>query len=357
MGYVGIRGSGWAQANAIWATKSDGTDNKQLRQLKGYLWSPTWSPDGSRIAFCHYANGRGQIYVMNADASQVVNVSDNSHCDRSPVWSADSSQLAFVSDRGGNWDICKMDADGTGQVQLTKDAGTNRVPTWSPDGKSIAFESNRGGDVDIYTMSSDGASQRVLVRMPGDQKGPVWSPDGTGVAYVGLGRVYPDVSIVDARTRKRHIAVEGMTYAGSLRWSPDSSRLASVYRKNTWGKPYVSGIFVADPKAYVHVGRDDEGTNKLKVVYGAATAPYHAGRRNPTFIPSWYARGGASPRWVVKKFSGLCWSPDGKSLAFSSDIADDGYFHIHTVPAEGGPTQMLEDTASAWPQTVDWSHK
>ena len=349
------KGTGWSLANAIWATNDKGEGNGKLRQLKGYLWSPVWSPDGSRIALCHYANGRGQIYVMGADGARAVNVSNNSHCDRSPVWSPDSGKLAFVSDRGGNWDICVMNGDGSGQTQLTAGPGCNRAPAWSPDGRTLAFESNRGGDVDIYLSAADGANQRPVARLPGDQKEPTWSPDGSEIAYVGLGWVYPDLSIASVRTGRIRAVVEGITHVGSPRWSPDGSRIAGVYRKNTWGKPQISAIFVVDPNEYSHLGHDDAAANSRTLVRGAATAPHHAGRRDPSFIPSWYSNGSASPRWVVKVFSGLAWSPDGKQLAFSSNIAEDGYFHVYTIAAQGGPPRMVPDTTSAWPQAVDWS--
>ena len=352
MGYAGGR-NGWSLANAIWSAHSDGAGARLLRQLKGHLWSPAWSPDGRHVAFCHYANGRGQIYVMRADGSQALNVSDNVYCDRAAVWSPDSGMLAFVSDRDGRWDVCVMNADGTDQRPLTHDAGCNQAPTWSPDGRALAFESDRGGDVDICIMDADGANQRPIAQLPGDQREPAWSPDGSELAFVGLGWVYPDLSIFTMATgRIRHVA-EGTTYVGSPRWSPDGSRIAGVYRRHDYGaSQHISGIFAVSPHGYANLGNaPDEHT----LVAGGVTSPHHGGRRDPAFIPTWYAHGSASPRWTVDVFSGLSWSPDGKALAFSANIADDGYFHVYTVAAEGGAPRMLADTASAWPQAVDWA--
>ena len=326
MGYLRT-GSGWSLANAIWSVNSDGEGSRQLRQLKGYLWAPVWSPDGRRIAFCHYADGRGQIYVMSADAAHVVNVSDIPYCDRSPVWSPDSSKLAFVSDRAGNWDIWVMNADGSDQRPLTVDAGCNQAPVWSPDGASIAFESDRGSDVDIYLMDAQGGNQRPVVQLPGDQKEPAWSPDGSKLAFVGLGWTYPDLSIVTVQTGEVREVVGGFTnYVGSPRWSPDGTRIAGVYRRTDYGaSPPISGIFAVSPDAHAHLGNEPD---KHTLVKGAVASAYHGGRRDPSYIPTWYSYGSASPRWVVGAFSGLSWSPDGQTLAFSATIAEDGYFHV-----------------------------
>ena len=64
-----------------------------------------------------------------------------------------------------------------------------------------------------------------------------------------------------------------------------------------------------------------------------------------------------SPRWVVGNFSGLSWSADGQTLAFSANLDKDGYFRVYTVGADGGSPRVLKGTASAWPQAVDWSQR
>ena len=80
---------------------------------------PSWSPDGSRIAFTSYRDGNWDIYVMDADGSNQQRLTDNPAVDRMPSWSADGSRIAFVSGRDGNWDIYVMDADGSNQQRLT----------------------------------------------------------------------------------------------------------------------------------------------------------------------------------------------------------------------------------------------
>ena len=69
---------------------------------------------------------------------------------------------------------------------------------------------------------------------------------------------------------------------------------------------------------------------------------------------TWYSHGSAQPHRVVKTFSSLAWSPDGKTLAFSSDIAPSGAFYVYTMPVEGGEPKRIELARSAWPQQIMW---
>ena len=349
LGYRGSQG-GWAIGNAIHVIAPDGTNHRRLRQLKGYLWSPVASPDGRRIAFTHYANGRGQIYVMNSDGTGAVNVSNNRFCDRSPVWSPDGSKLAFVSDRDGDWEIFVMNADGSEQRQLTHSPGTDQAPAWSPDGQRLAFETNRDGDMDIYVMNANGLGQRPVIQRPGDQREPAWSADGRRLACVGVGRWAEELLVAEVDSGEVRQAMM-MPWIGDLSWSPDGQRLAGAFRGPQ--EQASAGIFVIDPDT--SEGQLSHGADSRKLVMAEALSPYSSGVRGRSPEPTWYSSGSASPAWVVKTFGGVCWSPDGRHVAFSSDMADDGYFSVYVVSAAGGEALRLEDTASVWPQQISWS--
>lgn len=123
------------------------------------LW-PTYSPDGSKIAF-HSSVGTGNtdVFTMNADGSGVTQLPGTAVLDQMPTWSPDGSQIAFMSTRAGNPDVWIMNADGTGQVQLTTDAAVDARPSWSRQLNKIFFASTRTGFWNIYSMDPNGSNQ------------------------------------------------------------------------------------------------------------------------------------------------------------------------------------------------------
>jgi Tol biopolymer transport system component len=161
--------------------------------------NPSWSPDSSQIAF---ESGRDNqmltyvnhdIYVMAADGSNVRRITEDGADEGSPRWSPDGESIAYVkmeyfSDQAlienPTWDIYVMNVDGTQQVQLTKDPSSELEPAWSPDGTRVAFISDRNGrNFDIYVMDADGSNVRQLTDDPANEFGPVWSPDGTQIVF------------------------------------------------------------------------------------------------------------------------------------------------------------------------------
>src|SRR5882724_3559831 len=78
----------------------------------------------------------------------------------SPAWSSDSLHIAFISDRDGNSEVYIMDADGTHQVNLTQNAANDVMLQWSPDGQRLAFVSDRAGNPQLYLLNADGSNSR-----------------------------------------------------------------------------------------------------------------------------------------------------------------------------------------------------
>lgn len=112
-----------------------------------YCVSPTWSPNLTRIAYEH----NGEIYVMNSDGSRQTNLTNTSNppADKWPSWSPDGTKIAFVSWRTDAHGIYVMDTDGSNETRLTS-YGSDRHPSWSPDGSKIAFKSSSDEGAEIY---------------------------------------------------------------------------------------------------------------------------------------------------------------------------------------------------------------
>ena len=219
LAYAAYQTGGWG-LNLVGA---DGSDDRTLPiDLPGDVFHPTWSPDGSRIAF----DMDNDIYSVQVDGSEPVRLTDGPGSDTQPAWSPDGTQIAYVHSKDGNYDIWLMNADGSEPKPITSGPDLDLQPAWSPDGTHLVFQSNRSGNPEIYVMAADGTDLTRTTRSPGFDGSPAWSPDGQQIAFAS-DRDGPGIYVMDAfGNNVRRVAQA--TQVGPLdpEWSPDGSRLA-----------------------------------------------------------------------------------------------------------------------------------
>jgi TolB protein len=164
---------------------ADGSAQHRLTADGGF---PTWSPDGSMIAYALGGgpSGRSWIAIMNADGSGQRRLP---HTDfgEYPSWSPDGKRIAFNSNLSGEGLMYIVDVDGSRVVDLSG-VGQGHEVAWSPDGQSILFASSRDHPDnynDIYVMRPDGSGVERLTHTRAET--PAWSPDGRYIVFAGPG--------------------------------------------------------------------------------------------------------------------------------------------------------------------------
>ena len=246
----------------IYIMNIDGTDVRQLTHNDVTDGQPVWSPDGTRFLFARNDSSKSEIYVkaMGPIAEYPVNIvrllSDFSSSLR---WSPDGTKILFNSTRDGDSEIYVMNADGTNIQQLTHNTEHDYGGSWSPDGTKILFDSERDGDGEIYVMNADGTNIRQLTHNTEHDYGGSWSPDGTRVAFTGT-RDVSGSTLMSPDGREVFVMhadggnIRQLTYndIGDLSgsWSSDSNRI--YFSRGRW--PHYSRYVM-----------DVDGTNKRKL--------------------------------------------------------------------------------------------
>jgi len=170
-----FRGFHWTiPAHPWWKLGLIRVENRHFSELLCYdhSFSPTWSPDGKVIAYdsdygLHLTSEDGTIGGQFYDRSLYALSTDVR--DTSPAWSPDGTKIAFMFNQHDHWEIYVMNADGSNRMRLTQEepfAGrppNNVSPAWSPDSRHIAFFTDRNGKWELYVMNADGSNQRPML--------------------------------------------------------------------------------------------------------------------------------------------------------------------------------------------------
>jgi len=166
---------------------ADGQNIRNAMNSGEPIISPSWSPDGKKVAYVSFEDRKPVIYVHELANGRRISLSNQKGNNSAPAWSPDGRKLAVSLSKDGNTQIYGINDDGTGLYRLTRGSTIDTEPQYSADGRYIYFTSDRGGNPQIYRMSSEGeqaeGAKRVTFKQ-GFVTSPRISPDGKYLAYI-----------------------------------------------------------------------------------------------------------------------------------------------------------------------------
>jgi len=227
----------------IYIINIDGTNLTQLTTDSNADYQPHWSPDGTKIVFKSNRSGHSNIWVMDSDGSNQIQLTTYTNGIDTPPphgfgtdFSPDGTKIVYGCNTTGNYDIWVMNSDSSNQIQLTTDSADDAHPCFSPDGTKIVFRSGRSGNSDIYIMNSDGSGQTQLTTDSADDFHPHFNHDGTQIGFIslrdGVFKIYTMNVDGSSQTRKFSDSYGD----AALSWNSDGSK--QVFQKNWDGSGY-----------------------------------------------------------------------------------------------------------------------
>lgn len=163
---------------------ADGFNPRTVFSSAKQLMSPTWAPDGRRVAYVSFENERTEIFVQDVTTGARSKVSSEPGINSAPAWSPDGSYIAMTLSSTGNPEIFIMDVEARKLRKLTNHYGIDTEPAWSPDGRFIYFTSNRSGSPQVYQVPFGGGTPKRITFEGNYNAGPTVSADGKFVAMV-----------------------------------------------------------------------------------------------------------------------------------------------------------------------------
>lgn len=205
--------------DGLFKMSADGSEQEKLIS-DADIGVGSWSPDGSQIVFSSYRDGDYELYIADADGSNIEQITDNTYGDYFPVWSPDNNSIVFVSRPGDDSDLYSINADGTGLTQLTSAPQNVGAAQWSHDGEKLVFARNGN----ILTIHADGSNEQLVLDDSKNLFYPSWSPDDSKIVYErnpadqGGDEIY--IINADGSGQPTNISNSSSSNEGTPLWSP-----------------------------------------------------------------------------------------------------------------------------------------
>jgi len=239
--YITSDRQGRQSTHRLQVADADGFNPQTIASSVEPLMSPSWSPDGSRIAYVSFEKKTAAIYIQTLATGQRERVAEFRGINGAPSWSPDGTRLALTLSKDGSPDIYVLNLSSRSVTKLTKSYAIDTEPVWSPDGSSIVFTSDRGGKPQLYITPSQGGQEKRLT-FSGDYNARAsFSPDGRSIAMVhGNGGSYR-IAVMDMGSRSINVLTSGPADE-SPSFAPNGSMI--LYASKKGGTGFLSAVSI-----------------------------------------------------------------------------------------------------------------
>jgi len=336
----------------LWTVPATGGTARRITDDFADARQPAWSPDGKSIVFQSYRDGGWHIWSVRPDGTNLKQLTTGPFDDREPQYSHDGTRIAFSSDRDGNYDIWVMDLKAGRMVSRTNQPSNESMPAWSPDDKEIAYYTDRPNGHAIMAVNASGA-ERVVQTINGTANAPSWSPDGKQILY----NLFAD--------NQSRLALSGNALTSGEDVFPFRAQWISadefiytadgkIKRRSLENHSVRNIEFTASVsftrQSYRQNHRDFDSTAPRPVTGIVSPAISPDGKRVAFVALSdlWIMPIGGEPQRITNNsFLELdpTWSPDGRSLAYSTDRAGTMDVWVHDL--ETGKEERVTQSPGA----------
>jgi TolB protein len=222
------------QSHRLQVADADGFNPQTIASSVEPLMSPSWSPDGKKVAYVSFERKSAAIYVQTLATGERVRVAEFPGINGAPAWSPDGTRLALTLSKDGSPDIYVLNLSTRALTKLTKSFAIDTEPSWSPDGSSIVFTSDRGGKPQIYMVPSQGGQEKRLTFSGNYNARASFSPDGRSLVMVhGNGNDYR-IAVMDMATRSLNVLTGGRADE-SPSFAPNGAMILYASKKGRTG--------------------------------------------------------------------------------------------------------------------------
>lgn len=187
---------------------ADGFNAQTALKSREPIISPTWSPEGGKLAYVSFESKKPVVYVHDLATGRRHVAANFKGSNSAPAWSPDGRRLAVVLTKDGGSQLYTVNADGSGLQRVASSSGIDTEPQFSPDGQWIYFTSDRGGSPQIYrTAANGGETQRVTFNGSYNVT-PRLSPDGKSMAYISRDSGRFQVTLMDLASKQTQILTD-----------------------------------------------------------------------------------------------------------------------------------------------------